>query len=95
MKKSFKKKKKKTLLKPYKSYKPSKALIKDLETLLECVPAGRLCRSLRKMFMLYIFYEKDGLPVRLEETIIDLYFLFEFLDAAEDELAKSGDRCWS
>jgi len=69
-------------------YKPSKALIDELENLFDFVPPDRLCKSLRKMFMLYLYHEKHGADIDLEQRVLDLYLLLDFLDAAEEDKKK-------
>jgi hypothetical protein len=85
MKKTFKKKKKKSRNVSKESFQASKELINALEIFIEYAPPRRLSRNLRKMFFLWLDHEKDGLPFEFEDFIIDLYFLFDFMDVAIEE----------
>ncbi len=64
---------------------PSPILIHTLEELLETLPVKRLNRSLRDIFLYYMYHEGDSLPLEFDETVTDLMFLFTFLDKLEDE----------
>lgn len=75
-------KKQKELRLPLNS-KLTEETIMELDTLLDFVPAQRLSRKLRDIFMYYLYHEKDHLPCNFRETVEDLQLLFGFLDRAE------------
>ncbi len=60
----------------------TEAMLLELENLLEFVPASRLSKSLRNMFLLYLTMEQY--PNDFKQQTEDLYFLFSFLDALEE-----------
>lgn len=68
----------------------SESLLTEVENLLAYPNLKRLNRNLRKMLMLYLSYEKDGLPLDFEDFMTDLYLLYEFLDRVEDEVSDQG-----
>lgn len=63
----------------------NKKLVKELDELFEYVPPERLSRNLRNLLLSHLEHE-EGRPLYFEDLIIDLYFLFQFLDMAADEL---------
>ncbi|MDB5272238.1 MAG: hypothetical protein JWO58_605 [Chitinophagaceae bacterium] len=70
--------------------KTSKALLKDLETLFEFAAPQSMSRNLRNIFLSYISHERDILPLDIEEIILQMNLLLEFLDeaAAQQEMKK-------
>jgi hypothetical protein len=65
----------------------TKRLILETDELLEYVPPERLSRNLRNLLLSYLDCEKDH-PLYFEDLVVDLYFLFQFLDVATDELGE-------
>lgn len=63
----------------------SERLVRELVRFLEYAPPGRLRKNRRKMFLLYLSYEQEDLPLDFDDYILDLYGLLEFLDTAEEE----------
>ncbi len=67
--------------------KLNNTIIKELDVFLEVVPAERLSRGLRDLFLIAIAQEPDillGWP--FEKIPEDLFFLLQFLDTAAEEL---------
>jgi hypothetical protein len=62
---------------------PSEA-IDALSAFLKAVPVNRLSRNLRNLFLSHVYHEMDAPSVDLEEHILDLQSLFDFLDALEE-----------
>jgi hypothetical protein len=88
-KKNLNEGKKKLISVPYKFNKPSKSIIKELETFIEYVPPQRLSRNLRNLFLEFLpFYIKHSVPTNFETITTDLHFLLEFLDKLGDEIDK-------
>ena len=54
-----------------------------LNAFVRAVPPDRLSKTLRNMFLSNIYHELDTPPVDLEERIVDLQALFDFLDVLE------------
>ena len=54
-----------------------------LNAFIKAVPADRLSKTLRNLFLSNIYHELDTPAVDLEERILDLQALFDFLDALE------------
>ncbi len=70
-----------------KNSKLNQTIIKELDVFLEVVPAERLSRGLRDLFLIALAQEPDillGWP--FEKMPEDLFFLLQFLDAAAEEL---------
>lgn len=61
---------------------PSEAL-DALKTFLRAVPVHRLSKKLRNLFLSHVYHEMDAPSVDLEDSILDLQSLFDFLDALE------------
>ncbi|TDW99399.1 hypothetical protein [Dinghuibacter silviterrae] len=68
--------------KPLEESLPSEALA-ALNTFLKAVPVDRLSKNLRNLFLSHVYHELDTPSVDLEESIVDLQSLFNFLDALE------------
>jgi hypothetical protein len=62
----------------------SATLKTELENFLQYPNITRLNRNIRKTLLLYLTYE-NTLPLDFDDFMLDLYFLYEFLDAVEDE----------
>ena len=88
--KSARKEEKRRKVKLPEHSKLNKKLIKEFDSFLEYAPPDRLSRNLRNMFLFYLSYETDGLPVNFSDTIIDFYLLLEFLDNSAEELKEVG-----
>jgi hypothetical protein len=70
--------------KPSHSEEPlPKEAIAALQTFLETVPAGRVSKTLRNIFLSHIYHESDTPSLDLEESILDLQALFDLLDVLE------------
>jgi hypothetical protein len=54
-----------------------------LHAFIKAVPANRLSKTLRNLFLSNIYHELDTPSVDLEEHILDLQALFDFLDILE------------
>lgn len=54
-----------------------------LNAFIRAVPPDRLSKTLRNLFLSNIYHELDTPPVDLEERILDLQALFDFLDVLE------------
>jgi len=70
--------------------KKNHKLLHELETFLDFVPPQRLSRNLRRMFMVYLSQQNEGIDLDMNEQIMDLYFLFELLDAAGEDFDPAG-----
>ncbi|WP_200585651.1 hypothetical protein [Pedobacter segetis] len=44
------------------------------------VPPARLNRNLRKLLLVYLYYQNDDLPEDFNDYLKDLYHLMDFLD---------------
>ena len=63
----------------------SETLMRGFRNYLEAVSANRLSRGLRIILMVYLRSEMDiGCAVYFQDLIVDLDFLFDFLDLIED-----------
>ena len=70
--------------------KKNHKLLNELETFLDFVPPQRLSRNLRRMFIVYLSQQNEGIDLDMNEQVMDLYFLFELLDAAGDGFNPAG-----
>ena len=52
----------------------------------EVVPPGRLSRNLRTLLMNYLSLDQDAHGMNIQDLYVDMIWLFELLDIAEDEL---------
>lgn len=68
----------------------NKRIVKELDNLIEFVPVNRLSRNLRDLLLLYLAKDEDGLPTEFNEFPTDFYFLLQFLDIIEEEMALQG-----
>lgn len=89
-KKSPAKKEKKKVKLPPQAPTVSKRIVNELDNLIEYVPVTRLSRNLRDLFLLYLANVEDGLPMGFDEFPTDFYFLLQFLDIIEEEMALQG-----
>ncbi|MDF2456003.1 MAG: hypothetical protein K0R51_1996 [Cytophagaceae bacterium] len=64
--------------------KKNRKILNELETFLDFVPPQRLSKNLRKMFMIYLSQQNEGIDLDMNEQVMDLYFLFELLDAVAE-----------
>lgn len=62
-------------------------LILEFDSFLGYVPPERLARNLRNLLLLHLEYEKER-SKNFYDLLVDLYFLFQFLDAVTDELKE-------
>lgn len=67
-------------------------IIEELDTLVSAVPAQRLSRNLRDIYLHYITMERDTLPDHFIGLAEDLCFLFHLLDVIGDELPEVNVR---
>jgi hypothetical protein len=68
----------------------SETLMRGIRNYLEGVSAKRLSRGLRSLLMAYLRSEMDiGCADFFEDFIVDLDFLFDFLDLIEDECRQT------
>ncbi len=77
-------KRRKIKLPPYSSI--TYRIIDELDALICAVPARRLSRNLRNIYLHYIYMEKDALLGPYASMPEDLYFLLQLLDVIDDEL---------
>ena len=61
-------------------------LQKEVEGFFEYVQPQRLSRGLRNLLLTYLSVYQDGHSMDLEDLLIDMQWLFELLDTAEDML---------
>ena len=67
-------------------------IIEELDALVSAVPAHRLSRNLRNIYLHYIHMEKDALLGPYACMPEDLYFLLQLLDVIGDELPEVAGR---
>lgn len=67
---------------PFEDSRPDE-LLEALNTFLRSVPVGKLSKTLRNLFLSHIYHEMDTPSVNLEENILYLQALFDFLDTLE------------
>lgn len=65
------------------SQMPSQVL-KELGLFMEQSNAGRLSRNIRGMLLTVLIIQKDAYCFNMDDLLLDLTYLFEFLDALED-----------
>ncbi len=63
--------------------KPNENTVAALEELLGDARPGRMYQSLTRLFIDYLFYNANGLPVDFENILDDLERLLRFLAAIE------------
>lgn len=63
----------------------SQELLKEFIIFIDTVPPERLNRNLRKIFLDYLNYNKDGLPFDFKDYLFDLEWLHQFLDVLDRE----------
>jgi len=68
----------------------SPAALGYMRELLECIPPDRLKKELLDVFLIFLEYEYENLPLNFRETVRDYHLLFYFLDKIEEEM-KGGD----
>jgi|GEM_PF-1092711 len=61
-------------------------IVDELDALICAVPARRLSRNLRNIYLHYISLEQDALLGPYASMPEDLYFLLQLLDVIDDEL---------
>jgi hypothetical protein len=66
-----------------KSFPPQ--VLRALALFTEQSNPGRLSRNLRGMLISLLIVQKDGYGFDMDDLLLDLSFLFEFLDVLEDE----------
>jgi hypothetical protein len=68
--------------------KPKKKINKQhtdaLEDLLDFVPPHKLSNKLRTILLTYLRHEREMLPMDIDQTIMELELLMEFLDGIEN-----------
>lgn len=64
--------------------KINKKIICELDTLIDFTSPGRLSKNIRNIFLTYLYHQKDLLPHDIGDTIEDMQFLLNFLDAVEE-----------
>ena len=67
----------------------SEAYIREVLNFIEYAPPRRLSKGIRNIFLIYLL-EDIGQPNDFTDTVGDLLFLFEFLDASEKEAKLQG-----
>lgn|GEM_PF-2238039 len=67
-------------------------IIEELDALVSAVPAQRLSRNLRDIYLHYITMEREALPDHFIGLAEDLCFLFHLLDVIGDELPEVNMR---
>ena len=55
-------------------------IITSLEDLLDFVPPRKLSTKLRTILLTYLRHEREMLPLDIDQTIMELELLMEFLD---------------
>ena len=68
--------------------KINEEIIERLSDFLDAVPPRRLKNHIWVVFTQYLIHEHDSLPMDFDKVACDLYWLFDFLILAEEELAK-------
>lgn len=64
----------------------SETLLREFSNFLEAVPARRLSRGLRNVFIAYVREEMNiGFQLFFDDFVRDLDLLFDLLDVIEDE----------
>ena len=63
----------------------NKKIIRELDTLIDFTSPGHLSKNIRNIFLIYLYHQKDLLPHDIGDTIEDVQFLLNFLDAVEEE----------
>jgi hypothetical protein len=71
-----------------KSFLGSEKLAEELVSFFELVPQWRLSRGLRNLLIDYLSMRPDGQCSYMEDLLVDIQYLFELLDVAEDALKK-------
>jgi len=69
----------------------NKRIIEELDNLLDFVPPEQLSKSIRDIFLCYLYHEKDSLPPDFKDTVTNLQFLFGFLDEAGRREVRSTE----
>jgi len=65
--------------------KISKTFKKELRQFFEAHPAKRVNRNLREVFVTYMSYSLDVIPLNMADIIWDMQCLMELIDVVEDE----------
>ena len=60
-----------------------KAQLEIVNQFVESTPVSRLSRNLRNLLLEHLAVQKDGYTFDLEDLLVDLLNLFEFLEAME------------
>ncbi len=64
-------------------------LQQEVEWFFERAVPGRLSRNLRNLLLSYLTLQQDGHSMNIEDLLVDMQWLFDLLDSAEDELAAA------
>ena len=64
----------------------NKKIIRELDVLLDFTSPRRVSRNVRNIFLSYLYYERECLPIDIGEIIADVQFLLDFLDNSSEEL---------
>ncbi len=59
-------------------------VLKELILFMEQSDTGRLSRNLRGMLLTVLITQKDAYCFNMDDLLLDLTYLFEFLDVLED-----------
>ena len=65
--------------------KLSPEIITALEDLFDFVPPHKLSIKLRSILLTYLRHEREMLPLDVDQTIMELQLLMEFLDSIGEE----------
>ena len=64
----------------------SEKLREEITRFFGYVPPHRLSRNLRKLLLSYLSLQKDSHSMDMDDLLLDIQFLFELLDVADEEL---------
>jgi hypothetical protein len=62
---------------------PNSIKLEKLTTFIEQTPVSRLSRNLRNLLLEHLAIQKDGYTFDLEDLLVDMLNLFEFLEEVE------------
>lgn len=61
-------------------------LLDEVDSFFQIVPPGRLSRNLRRLLLNHLTLDKEAYGMNSQDLYVDMIWLFELLDRAEDEL---------